>query len=84
MIAAPKLWRIKIVQIKSPIILPVAIFHLPVILHIGTELSSPQHITDLHQDYAELLPHSAGIPMQTQLQLKYIYTKWISSKCHLK
>ena len=45
---------------------------------------NPQHITDLHQDYAELLPHSAGIPMQTQLQLKYIYTKWISSKCHLK
>lgn len=55
-----------VVQIKSPILLPLAIFHLPVILHIGAELSSPQRILYLHQDYAELLLQSAGIPMQTQ------------------
>ena len=41
---------------------------------MGAELSSPQHMPDLHQDYAESSPHSAGIPMQTLLQFKYIYT----------
>ena len=42
---------------------------------VGAALSSPQHIPDLHQDYAELSPHSAVIPMQMLLWFKYIYTK---------
>ena len=59
------------VEIKSPNLLPMAVFHLPAILNIGAKLSSPQSIPDLHQNYAEISLHSAGIPTQTQLQLKY-------------
>ena len=72
----------KLVQKKYVIFLPLSILHLSAL--ISSELSSPQHIPDLHQDYAESSPHSAGISMQTQLRLKYICTKWICSKCHLK
>ena len=74
----------KIVRIKFPILNPVAIFHLPAILHVSAELSSPQPIPDLHQDYTELSPYTAGISMQTQLWLKFIYIRWISSKYRLK
>ena len=49
-----------------------AVFHLPAILNIGAKLSSPQSIPDLHQNYAEISLHSAGIPTQTQLQLKVL------------
>ena len=65
----------KIVKIKFPILNPVAIFHLPAILHVSAELSSAQPIPDLHQDYTELSPHAAGISMQTQLWLKNICIK---------
>lgn len=65
----------KIVKIKFQILNPEAIFHLPAILHVSEELSSPQPIPDLHEDYTELSLHTAGISMQTQLWLKYIYIK---------
>ena len=62
-------------KIKFQILNPEAIFHLPAILHVSEELSSPQPIPDLHEDYTELSLHTAGISMQTQLWLKYIYIK---------
>ena len=60
---------------KSPILLPVAIFHLAAMSHVSAELSGPQYIPDFHQDNTESSLHSAGISMQTQLRLKYINTK---------
>ena len=60
----------KIMQIKSPILLPVAIFNLQAISHKGAELFSPQRILDLHQGYVELSQHSASILMQIQLLLQ--------------
>ena len=54
----------KIVKIKFPTLNPGATFHLPAILHVSAELSSPQPIPDLHQDYNELSPQTAGISMQ--------------------